>query len=290
MNNSNHTKARVKPLKVFPAAPLNDYLALTPTESDIQNQLNAFNGNKNLKFNPHELISTSQHLNRLAERHLWLRRENYPLISYSAWHCILNANNGRSEFQLDQLGSGIGNVADEYDLDYDLINDLNNGEKKLSDLTCEIYKEYYEAVLELFALTPSQWLVIQEFIEVFWGRRPKGELSDDEFVIKPLNEQLAIFSSRPKEVVFAGDDPLDAWSFECEETTDKLDDSKVVIVLATNSNGTSLEYHIKQRQGEYHWFIERKKSSDKQTHWKSREDIQVEISNHIINLAAPIFK
>ncbi|MCQ1060131.1 hypothetical protein LRP52_35990 [Photobacterium sp. ZSDE20] len=175
-----------KPMKVYAASPLNHYLATVPTKADIvalmneRQAANLFNG-KDITFEQiHERekkpLSNSQHINRLAERYLWLRREYFPILSEPTWIDILSELNGRSQLSIQELREGI-----ELILPRPSENDLEteNGYTCTDNTSTD----------ELSALTQAQLLVVMEMVEWYWGRK-----KDDKYLSMTLAQELSIYS------------------------------------------------------------------------------------------------
>jgi hypothetical protein len=146
---------RTKPLKIYAGKPLYQFLDTSPVKADTCHALSEFtlkgistvSGKGytkmcNLDKNP---ISNSTKINRLAERYLFLRQQNFPILSFEAWRMIINNFTGRTELYLEEI--------------------------------CEMAQgdvEYAPGVegteyQELTSLTLNQCVYASEFSEYYWG-------------------------------------------------------------------------------------------------------------------------
>jgi hypothetical protein len=109
-------------------------------------------------------ISESTALNRLVERYEYFLKANFPNLSQQAWEAVLNAYNGMTENELQEIDYFFSDVMD--------------------DLGIEDVKKAPVFVKELVGLTPSQTLVVFEVIERFWGRSSFAEDKMNEVLVE----------------------------------------------------------------------------------------------------------
>lgn len=175
---------RTKPLKVFVGEPLQQFLATNPIQRDDMPLLNhlpnseAERVTRNKKLsefhqNRDVPISASVTLNRLAERMLWLREAEFPYMTEDAWITVLNALNGRSEFEREELFR-LADLCASHSFCGNHVHDSD----KQKDMG------------EIMALTPAKQLLVIQFSEFYWGNGSAHE------GIETIAEMLGVFFNR----------------------------------------------------------------------------------------------
>lgn len=151
----------------------------TRTTTEIQNDPEPVDSVDNLELSP------SLKLNRLAERYLWLRQANWPMLSREAWKIACVAHRNRTNFDLSEIKSFVSVCLRDPIFGVD--------EQTWDNRTSVVDPETLEKLrplIELAALNRQQLLIVMEFVEFHWG----GEYSDPDTDTDSSRLALAQFS------------------------------------------------------------------------------------------------